>query len=109
MEETSKSSLEGQSAKHTPGPWALRRTESNEKANFRNGINVVIESADTEICWLTCPDEVEQANARLMAKSPELARLLKHFLTVIASGELTRLSPASIKEANKVLGEAGVV
>ena len=91
------------SAKHTPGPWCFGYGVTDEYGEVF-GVGVTTKPDWTVVCVISKPGDVnsiDQANARLIAASPELLEFVKEWLDRQGSDEnyMTAKARAAIAKA----------
>lgn len=65
-------------AKYTPGPWSVEGTDQNGQFQVYGHGNLIAVTAHE--CVM--PDEIQEANATLVAAAPELLEALKAFMSL---------------------------
>ena len=59
-------------ANHTPGPWYVKRNGVRSPVNSEDGRHIAMINYNP----MTIPDEMHEANARLIAAAPEMLEVL---------------------------------
>ena len=57
---------------HTPGPWIVKRNGVRSPVNSEDGRHIAMINYNP----MTIPDEMHEANARLVAAAPEMLEVL---------------------------------
>ena len=70
-------------AKHTPGPWEVRKTSSGNPFIYSGQLNV----AGVAIARPGIDSEASAANARLIAAAPELHAEMLRYLPILERAE----------------------